>query len=373
MGFLFQRVALIGVGMVGGSLGRAMLSRGLAREVVGIDTQPGVLKQALALGAVNRAASSLAEGVAGADLVVLAAPVMASIGLLPAIASHLSQGAIVTDVCSTKAEITKIAVATLPATTCFVGGHPMAGSEKDGVNALDENLFENAVYVLTAEAVKGMQLEPYQRVRTLVQELGAMVVEMDALQHDRVATYVSHLPHMAASVLAETVSANMDDRERIITLASGGFRDTTRIAMGNPQMWKDICLTNREQIVGLMERYIQELTDVRALVAAADGTGLVKHFERAKEFRLQVPSRGKGILPVIYNLYVYVPDKPGIIGEVAGFLGQGGVNIAEIELLRVREEEGGPLRLGFAHEESRRLGAGLLEAQGFRTGMQEDV
>jgi prephenate dehydrogenase len=135
----------------------------------------------------------------------------------------------------------------------------------------------------------------------------------------------------------------------------------------------DICLTNREQLVELMDSYIRELTEVRALVAAADAGGLLAHFTQAREFRLQVPARGKGILPFIYNLYVYVPDKPGIIGDVAGLLGRGGVNIAEIELLRVREEEGGPLRLGFVDEESRRRAADILEAQAFRTAIQEEV
>jgi prephenate dehydrogenase len=370
MGFLFQRVAIIGVGMVGGSLGRAILSRGLAAQVAGVDPQPVVLHQAITLGALTHTASSLAEGIAGAELVVLAAPVMASIRLLPEMAPHLLPGTIVADVCSTKAEIAKAAADILPAGVSFIGGHPMSGSEKDGVAALDENLFENAVYILTGAAENR---EAGRKVRALVAALGAMVVEMEPEQHDRVAGYVSHLPHMAASVLSQTVGGNIRDRERILTMASGGFRDTTRIAMGNPSMWMDICLTNREQLVELMDSYIRELTEVRALVAAADAGGLLAHFAQAREFRLQVPARGKGILPFIYNLYVYVPDKPGIIGDVAGLLGRGGVNIAEIELLRVREEEGGPLRLGFVDEESRRRAADILEAQAFRTAIQEEV
>ena len=367
MDFLFQRVALVGVGMLGGSLGRAMLQGGLVKDVVGIDAAAGVTDKALELGAVTEAASSLEEGVAGADLVILAAPVMVVLELLPQLAPLLKPGAVVTDVSSTKLAVMQKAAAVLPESVTFVGGHPMAGSEKDGVAALDENLFENAVYVLTY----GVGDKQGDRFASLVEKLGAVPVKMAAEQHDRVVASVSHLPHMAASALAETVAANTEDRERILTLAASGFRDTTRIAMGNPEMWKDICLTNQEEIATLLETYIQELTQVRELVAAGDGSGLLEHFERARDFRRLVPSRGKGILPAVYNLYVYVPDKAGVIGEVAGLLGDAGINIAEIELLRVREEEGGPLRLGFITEESLRLAAGVLERNGFRTGIQE--
>lgn len=367
MGFLFERVALVGVGMVGGSLGRALLTRSLARDVVGIDSHPGVTEKALALGAVTAVAASPQEGVAGADLVVLAAPVMVVLELLPRIAPFLQQGAWVSDVCSTKKAVMEKAAAVLPEGITFVGGHPMAGSEKDGVEALDENLFENAVYVLTPAT-------PYQGsgpLQQMVTQLGAVAVEMEPGQHDRVAAFVSHLPHMAATVLADVVAANREDRERILTLAAGGFRDTTRIAMSNPHMWRDICLTNAAELAVLMDQYIQALSEVRDLVAAGDETGLLEHFHRARDFRQQVPVRGKGILPAIYNAYVYVPDKAGIIGDVAGLLGTAGINIAEIELLRVREEEGGPLRLGFAWEDSRRLAVGLLTANGYRTEIEE--
>ena len=367
MAFLFQRVALVGVGMVGGSLGRAMLKGGLVKDVVGIDPLAGVTEKALELGATTEAARSLEEGVRGADLVVLAAPVMAVLDLLEQVGPFLQAGAVVTDVSSTKAAVMQKASAMLPKSVTFVGGHPMAGSEKDGVEALDENLFENAVYVLTY----GVGDKQGDRFASLVERLGAVPVKMNAQQHDRVVASVSHLPHMAASALAETVAANTDDRERILTLAASGFRDSTRVAMGSPKMWTDICLTNQAQIATLLETYIGELTQVRELVAASDSSGLLEHFQRARDFRRQVPSRGKGILPTVYNLYVYVPDKAGVIGEVAGLLGDAGINIAEIELLRVREEEGGPLRLGFITEESLRLASGVLARHGFRTGVQE--
>lgn len=362
----FRRAAIIGVGMVGGSLGRALLTRGVAEEVVGIDQDAATLQKALELGAVTAATQVLVDGVRGAGLVVLAAPVMATLALLPQIAPFLAPGTVVTDVGSTKAVIME-AANVLPETVSFVGGHPMAGSEKAGVAFLDANLFENAIYVLTG----GKKRDALKRMERVVSALGAVPLVLEAKQHDRLVAAISHLPHLAATALVETVAALREEKNELLALAAGGFRDTTRVAMGGSEMWKDICLTNREPILELLDVFLRELEKVRAMVAAGDGESLADHFRDAREFRLQVPSRGKGILPAIYNLYVYVPDKPGIIGEVAGRLGSSGLNIAEIELLRVREEEGGPLRLGFMREESRSLASGLLRDQGFRVEWQE--
>lgn len=286
MGALFRRAALVGVGMVGGSLGRAMLKKGLVQEVVGIDQCPGALAKALALGAVSRTTASLPEAVSGADLVILAAPVMAVLELLPKIAPFLAPGALVSDVCSSKAAVLKQAQASLPESVTFLGGHPMAGSEKEGVEALDWQLFEKAVYVLTY-TVRNAASRQFVR---LVEQLGAIPVEMAAAQHDRVVANVSHLPHLAASVLAEVVAANSEDRDEVLMLAAGGFRDTTRVALGNPQLWRDICLTNQGELVTLLDAYLRELGAVREMVAAGDGSGLLAHFQRARDFRSQLPS-----------------------------------------------------------------------------------
>lgn len=296
MGALFQRAALVGVGMIGGSLGRAMLKRGLVKEVVGIDQAPGVLAKAQALGAITVQAQSLPEGVAAADLVILAAPVMAVLELLPKLAPHLAQGAVVSDVCSTKGAVLKQAAASLPEGVTFVGGHPMAGSEKDGVEALDEQLFEKAAYVLTYTVRNAASL----RFARLVEGLGAVPVELDAVQHDRVAAKVSHLPHLVASVLAEVVAAGppagrqgSQDRAEILQMAAGGFRDTTRVAMGNPELWRDICLTNQEELLAILDVYRRELAVVRELVAAGNQEELLAHFRRARDFRRLLPPRRK--------------------------------------------------------------------------------
>ncbi len=366
---LFNHVAVVGAGMIGGSLGRAMLVRGLAARVTGVDPSPETLEAAVQLGAVSDGTVSLKKGVAGTDLVILAAPVQAALSLLAELAPLLGEGVLVTDVCSTKQVMMDRARAVLPAHVSFVGGHPMAGSDKGGVGALDEFLFENALYVLTAD--DGTDPAAVGALKKLVAGLGAVPVVMTPERHDFLAAVISHLPHMAASALARAAAGKKEAREELLALAAGGFRDTTRVAMANPEMWRDICLTNVENITRLLDEYIGELAALKEAIAAGDGAELLARFQAAREFRLQVPARGKGIIPSIFNLFVFIPDRPGIIGEVTGRLGAGGVNIAEIELLRVREEVGGPIRLGFLSVEARDRAYNLLTRAGYRVEIRE--
>lgn len=363
---LFSRVAILGVGMIGGSFGKALLERGLAGDVVGYDPKDGVLSKACVLGAVTEAAETVAAAVHGCDLVVLAAPVLAAQKLLEELAPHLSPGAIVTDVCSTKTRITRRAAEVLPLNVSFVGGHPMAGSDKAGVEALDANLFENAVYVLCGSRSKALEA-----MIKLVRGLGALPVIFSPARHDSLVAAVSHLPHLAAAALVQA-AFRPEDNDELLILAASGFADTTRVALGSPEMWRDICLSNREHLFLMLERLQAELNALKIFISEGEGEKLLTYFQKSREDRLQLPSREKGILPPIFNLFVYVADRPGIIGEVAGSVGESGVNIAEIELLRVREEEGGPLRLGFARKRDRRLAAGVLQDAGYRVEWQED-
>jgi len=357
--------------MIGGSLGRALLTRKLAAAVVGVDPLPGVLDKAVELGAVSHGAPSLAAGVNGADLIVLAAPVGTTLSLLSELGRLLGEKkALISDVCSTKARVVSHAAAVLPPALSFIGGHPMAGSEKEGVEALDEALFENALYILTAAPCGDpLALETMERV---VKGLGAFPMVMEAKQHDRVVAAISHLPHMAASALVKTTAGLSEYRHELLALAAGGFRDTTRVAMGNPEMWKDICLSNSDNIIAMIDGFVKELAGLRTLIAGGDEAALKAYFKQAREFRRLVPYRGKGALPPVYNLHVFVADRPGIIGEVAGLLGAAGINIAEIELLKVREEEGGPLRLGFLSASGRSEASAMLRQEGFRTQIQDD-
>jgi prephenate dehydrogenase len=277
--------------MIGASLGRALLSRGLAGEVIGFDQAPAVLEAARGLSAISRGALTLAESLSGSQLVILATPAEAAVRLLPEVALLADKGSIISDVCSTKRQIVQ-AAERLPAELSFVGGHPMAGSEKDGCRALDEGLFEDAVYVLTP--ARNGDPAVLETMKTLVRQLGAKPLVLEAGEHDELVGAVSHLPHLAAAALVRTLERKSGQRQKYLTLAAGGFRDTTRVAMGNPEMWKDICLSNRENIDRLLTDYIRELTHLRLLTLFGDEEALTVFFRRAREFRRKFPVRGQG-------------------------------------------------------------------------------
>ncbi|MBT9172411.1 MAG: Prephenate dehydrogenase [Syntrophomonadaceae bacterium] len=287
---LFTRVSVIGVGMIGASLGRALLSRKLAGEVVGFDAAPAVLETAQALGAISRSASSLEECVFGAQLIVLATPVGTAVSLLPEVSGLAAAGSIISDVCSTKKQIVQLAE-TLPDGVSFVGGHPMAGSEKDGCQALNEKLFEQAVYVLTP--VKDGDPSALVTMKKLVRRLGAEPLVLEAGEHDELAGAVSHLPHLAAVALVRSLERRTEQRQKFLFLAAGGFRDTTRVAMGNPEMWKDICLSNRENIAKLLTDYIKELEHLRLLTLSGNEEALDGAFRLARDFRRQFRARAE--------------------------------------------------------------------------------
>ena len=360
---LFRRVGLIGTGLIGGSLGIRLREWRLVGEVTGYDRNPTALKLALERGAVDRVASSAAEATRGADLIILAVPVLSVAAVVREIAPVVEQGAVVTDAGSTKYGILQQAESLLPPGAYFIGGHPMAGSEESGMEGADPALLENAIYVLTpGREVPGTVVD---RLSNLLEAAGAQPLILDAMNHDRLAAAVSHLPHLAAAALVDC-AARMGEGEMIKTLAAGGFRDTTRVALGNPQIWRDICVSNRWPLLEALASLEGALSQLKGLLERADGEALEAFFSRVRDFRLQVPLRGRGILPELYKVVALVPDSPGVIGRLAGILGEAGINIASIEILHVRELEGGSIRLGFRRRDQQEAALAALRDQGYR-------
>lgn len=359
---MFSRAAVIGVGLIGGSLGLALRARRLAGEVVGIDESGDRLKKALALGAID-AAAGLAEGVGAAGLVVLAVPVGRVIEVLRDAAPHLKPGTVVTDVASVKEEIVRRAEEILPAGIPFVGGHPMTGSEKKGVENADPYLFENACYVLTA--TPRTDRGALSTLEGMVGALGARCVILPPGEHDLAVAGVSHLPHLAAAALVNTVAGTVES-QLAAALAGGGFRDSTRIAAGDPALWCDILLANREKVTGFLQAMRGELLSVEKALDACDRVSLEEWLERAAGFRRCLPGKVKGHRSQLYYLVLDIPDRPGSIARVAALLAEAGINIADIEILRVREGEGGTVNVGFASDEDCRAALDVLRAGGVK-------
>ncbi len=278
---MFNRVAIIGLGLIGGSLGLALRQAKAARQVAGYDLYKGVGERARKLGAIDQACSSLAEAARGAELIILATPVGAMRSLLQQLATCASPGAVVTDVASTKAQVISWAEEYLPSTIFFVGGHPIAGKETNGIEAAEAGLFKQCVYCLTP--TKRTSPTALDKAAALIDALGAQMRFLEPPEHDGMVAGVSHLPYIASIALMQTTALNpaWDDAS---LLAGNGFRDATRLAAGSPEMHRDICLTNSEAITRWLSDYIAVLSTLRERIAARD-PNLGEVFEQARKAR----------------------------------------------------------------------------------------
>lgn len=361
----FRQATIVGVGLIGGSLGLAWRERGAVGSVVGVDVHEETLRRACEVGAIDRGTTELAEGVRGSDLVVLATPVRTSLELAGALGPLLPPGTVVTDVGSTKAEVCRAMRQSLAAGVAFIGGHPMAGSEGQGIEAADPYLFQNAVYVLTAPETEA-ERRALGPLRRLVEATGAQVLLMDPERHDRWVAAVSHLPQLVAVALVNAVAEADRHEPGLLALAAGGFRDTTRITASAPGIWADILATNREPVLAMLARFRDALDRLESVVAAGDREGTLAELERARSVRQSLPRRPKGLLPAYFELVVTVPDRPGVIGGLATLLGDRQINIEDIEILRLREGEGGTIRLGFATEAECAAAFEVLRGAGYK-------
>ncbi|MFO7310607.1 MAG: prephenate dehydrogenase [Bacillota bacterium] len=356
-------MAIVGLGLMGGSLGMALCRAPGIDRVWGIARRADTVAEAVALGAVHGGTTDLREGVQGADVVVFATPVRAIPDLVAEAAPALAPGTVVTDVGSTKAELCRTVPPLLPPGVEYVGGHPMCGSERTGLEAADPYLYQNAVYIVTP-------LRPDQpglsRVLAMVEAVGAQPLILDAEQHDRAVAAVSHLPHLVATALVLAVAQAAARDPHLLALAAGGFRDTTRVASGDPVMWRDICLTNRGPILEMIDLFRDALEAARRAVESGDGDALMQHMAEARAVREQLPRHRKGILSPMRELVVHLVDRPGAIHEVTGCIAAKGINIKDIEILRVREGEGGTLRLAFATDDDLEQALEELEQRGFQ-------
>lgn len=282
----FERVAIVGLGLMGGSLGLALRDAALCRVAIGYDAAPGVAERAVARGALDLASASVAEAIAGADLVVIATPALAAERILPTVAGqlgHLAPDVVVTDVCSVKAPLVALAGQTPGLAQRFIGSHPMAGSERAGIAAATGALYRGARWALTPTAQTAT--DALRRMRALIVALGAEPLELDAQAHDDAVAGVSHLPLVVAVALTETLAAG-DDWPTLARLAAGGYRDTTRVAAGDPLMWRDILLANRVALLARLDAFTATLARLRASIARGDAEEIEAQLRATQAARL---------------------------------------------------------------------------------------
>ena len=283
MALHFNKVTIIGVGLIGGSLARVLKDRGLAAEITGAGRSRETLELALKLGVIDHMGHGMSHAVESSDLVVLASPVGVFETVVREIAPHLKKGSILTDVGSVKGGLVRTIEALLPAGVHYVPGHPIAGKEKHGVAESSGALFLDAKCILTpTEKTDAQALET---VKSLWHAAGAKVLIMSPAAHDHIFSAVSHLPHAAAYAMVNTVAEYNEGAENYIAFSGAGFRDFTRIAASSPEMWRDICLLNGPNIVEMIERYQASLARIKKAIQHQDGVKLEKLFQSASVLR----------------------------------------------------------------------------------------
>ncbi|MFQ5570797.1 MAG: prephenate dehydrogenase/arogenate dehydrogenase family protein [Rhodothermales bacterium] len=364
---MIQRIALLGVGLIGGSLGLAWKKNRDTLTLVGYDA-PSVLDEAAQRGAIDEKAATPEAAVREADLVVLATPLAPMMRLLEIIAPHLSPGTPVTDVGSVKRPVMEQALRVLPEANPFIGGHPMAGSETGGIAHADAFLFENATYVLCPPPGLPPDTLPRQHaeVVALVEATGARLLVLDAERHDRIAASVSHLPQLLAITLMNYAAGLNAKDDAFLRLAAGGFRDMTRIASSPFDMWSHILVANQGPILDALSGFATSLRKVQNRIIEEDQHALRDAFSEARRVRDTIPRDTKGFLHPLADLYVYAEDRPGVLYHITRVLFEAEINIKDIELLKVREGTGGAFRLSFSDEATADAAVEVLERAGCR-------
>jgi prephenate dehydrogenase len=354
---LFEKVGIFGVGLLGGSVALGLRERFLATEVHAYDADPKALEDALALQVVDKVHTQLGDWIGRLDLGILATPVGVLVAEGQRIAPFSSPHTLFTDVGSVKAPVVEALANLLPN---FVGSHPMAGSEKAGVEAAHAGLLQNAVWVITPTTQTPP--EALKKLTALVENLGAYPLEVSPQLHDRLVARISHLPYLLSVALNRLVAAD-PHQNLLMFLAAGGFRDLTRVASGSPRMSRDMVTANKLALQGAVEDLRAVLLELENLLDQPEA--LLEAAWQAKQTRDSLPIVKRGLLPTIHELVVQVPDKPGQIALVSTVLGDAGVNIKNFEVLAIRDD-GGAIRMGFAEAEEREKAKKLLEGIGYK-------
>jgi prephenate dehydrogenase len=349
-----MRIAVLGVGLIGGSIGLAAREHVEDAEVVGFGRDPARLRTAVELGAIDRAAESIADAVDGAELCFACAPVGALPGLVREALDTAGRDCLVTDVGSTKQAL----VAGVDDER-FVGGHPIAGAETAGVEHARADLFQGAVWYLTPLPHSSGLL--YQRLHRFVIDVGARPVAVDPETHDRLVAVFSHLPHVLANVLASQAAGRLADHGEALRQVGPSFRDMTRVAGANTQMWTGIYQANRDAIVEEIRTFRRELERVEGLLESGEVAGWN---DRARADRRALLESAMDAGPV-HELRLTVPNRPGIVAQVALELGKAGVNIVDLALAPAADMRSGAMTLWIASDEQATRAAELIGELGF--------
>ena len=358
-------VGFIGFGLIGGSIARALKANpDIDVSTVVFDIDRASVTRAFEDGIADITVSEIGEGFSGCDFIFLCAPVSRNMENAETVAPFMKEGAILTDVGSVKGQMHE-RIRSLDLSKVFIGGHPMAGSERVGYANSKEKLLENAYYIITADPeVPEDKIEAY---KALVSATGAIPLVMTPERHDFITAAVSHVPHVISASLVNLVKDSDSPDGEMHMIAAGGFKDITRISSSSPMMWHNICVSNSENICNLLDRYISSLTYFRDAIKMSEDDVLVRLFDDARRYRDTFQDSSKGPIKSANVVHVEIPDEPGALAIVFTMLASRGINIKNVGIVHNREVETGSLSIELHDETAVKDVCTILTEHGYET------
>lgn len=357
-------IGFIGLGLIGGSIAKGIRKYFPDTTIIAYNRSEQARISALSEGVADFVTDKVDSRFSDCDYIFLCTPVEHNIEYLSKLREIISPDTIITDVGSVKGNIYS-AICDLDMKKNFIGGHPMAGSEKTGYNNSSETILENAYFALTPT-----EESPKERVKELseiVAAIGSIPVILNAEEHDYAVAAISHVPHLIAASLVNLVKDKDSEKETMKLLAAGGFKDITRIASSSPEMWQQICSTNRKNIAALIDDYIDSLKKIKAAVSENDSDYIYKTFETSRDYRNSFSNGHSGPIIPVYKIFCDIVDKSGAILAVTSILAEASISIKNIGIVNNREHENGVLKIVFYDKESSVNARELLEKNGYTT------
>ena len=352
------RIGFIGLGLIGGSIAKAIRQYYPDYELLAYDKNKETLALAVQEGTIHTACTTIDDHFQSCAYIFLCAPIAYNTAYLNQLKPYITEDCILTDVGSVKTSIHEEVIA-LQMEESFIGGHPMAGSEKSGFVNSKAHLIENAYYILTPSAkVSQEKINAYQ---TFVKSLKALPILLDYQKHDEITGTISHLPHILASSLVNFVRETDTSDELMKQLAAGGFKDITRIASSSPIMWQQICLKNKKNISKILGAYIETLNHAKQAIDNSEESVLYSLFETSRDYRNSMPNTSAGPIKKQFAIYCDIIDETGGIATIATILASNMISIKNIGIIHNREFEEGVLRIEFYDEDSSAKAAALLQ------------
>ena len=353
-----KTIGFIGLGLIGGSIAKTIRKFHPDYHILAYAKHKETLAAALNCNAIDAVLEEKDERYHTCDYIFLCAPVEYNIEYLKYLKNVISDDCIITDAGSVKGPIHK-AVEELGMDHCFIGGHPMAGSEQSGFEHSSDHLLENAYYILTPGGQ--VPLEKLTEFSELIDSLGSIPMVLTAEEHDFITAGVSHLPHIIASSLVNLINKLDNEAEYMKTIAAGGFRDITRIASSSPVMWEQICIENHENISSVLDEYIRMLIQIRCSIDNQEASYLYDMFARSRDYRDSIDASSSGLINKTYMLYIDIVDEAGGIATIATILAMEGISIKNIGIIHNREFEQGVLKIEFYEEYALEKGCALMK------------